>query len=120
MFYSNGNGAAGDSFLEHGPDSKVIADIPVTTIDKLVAELKLPRVDIIKADIKGAGTRMVVGAVNTIRSYHPRIIVSVEEAPEDPVAIKAAVLQIAPNYKFRCGPCLYSGDEVRNDTIFFQ
>jgi FkbM family methyltransferase len=120
VFYSNGNGAAGDSFLEHGASSRIIADIPVTTIDKLVAELALPRVDLIKADIKGAGTRMVTGAVNTIRAFHPRIVVSVEEAPEDPVTIKAAVLRIAPDYHFRCGPCLFTGQEIRNDTIFFQ
>jgi FkbM family methyltransferase len=120
VFYSNGNGAAGDSFVEHGPGSKIIADIPVTTVDKMVAELALPRVDLIKADIKGAGTRMVTGAVNTIRAFHPRIVVSVEEAPEDPAAIKAAVMRIAPDYRFRCGPCLLDGDEIRNDTIFFQ
>jgi FkbM family methyltransferase len=120
VFYSNGNGAAGDSFFEHGAGSRIIADIPVTTVDKLVAELALPRVDLIKADIKGAGTRMVTGAVNTIRAFHPRIVVSVEEAPEDPVTIKAAVLRIAPDYHFRCGPCLFTGQEIRNDTIFFQ
>ncbi len=120
VFYSNGNGAAGDSFMEHSADSKIIADIPVTTVDKLVAELALPRVDLIKADIKGAGTRMISGAVKTINAYHPRIVVSVEEAPEDPASIKAAVLQIAPNYQFRCGPCLFTGDDIRNDTIFFQ
>ena len=120
VFYSNGNGAAADSFVEHGPGSKIIADIPVTTVDKMVAELALPRVDLIKADIKGAGTRMVAGAVNTIRAFHPRIVVSVEEAPEDPASIKAAVMQIAPDYRFRCGPCLFTGDEIRNDTIFFQ
>ena len=120
VFYSNGNGAAGDSFVEHGEGSKIIADIPVTTVDKMVAELALPRVDLIKADIKGAGTRMVTGAVNTIRAFHPRIVVSVEEAPEDPAAIKAAVMKISPDYRFRCGPCLLDGDEIRNDTIFFQ
>ncbi|HYP08561.1 MAG TPA: FkbM family methyltransferase [Bryobacteraceae bacterium] len=120
VFYSNGNGAAGDSFVERGADAKVVADIPVTTIDKIVAELALPRVDIIKADIKGAGTRMVHGAVNTIKAYHPRIVVSVEEAPEDPASIKAAVMRIVPDYRFRCGPCLFTGDEIRNDTIFFQ
>ncbi|MCX6627903.1 MAG: FkbM family methyltransferase, partial [Candidatus Solibacter sp.] len=52
VFYSNGNGAAGDGFVEHGPGSKIIANIPVTTVDKMVAELALPRVDLIKADIK--------------------------------------------------------------------
>jgi FkbM family methyltransferase len=120
VFYTNGNGAAGDSFVEQGPGSKTIAGVPVTTVDRIVAELALPRVDLIKADIKGAGTRMVTGAVNTIRAFHPRIVVSVEEAPEDPASIKAAVMQIAPDYRFRCGPCLFTGGEIRNDTIFFQ
>jgi FkbM family methyltransferase len=120
VFYSNGNGAAGDSFVERGANAKVIADIPVTTVDKIVAELGLPRVDLIKADIKGAGTRMMTGARDTILAFHPRMIVSVEEAPEDPASIKAAVLRIAPDYRFRCGPCLFTGDEIRNDTIFFQ
>jgi hypothetical protein len=92
----------------------------VTTVDKIVAELARPRISFIKANIKGAGTRMVAGAVNTIRAFHPRIVVSVAEAPEDPASIKAAVIRIAPNHRFRCGPCLFTGDEIRNDTIFLQ
>jgi FkbM family methyltransferase len=120
VFFANGNGAAGDSFLTHSEDAKPIADIPVTTIDKIVRELGLARVDIIKADIKGAGTRMVTGAADTIRRFHPRIIVSTEEAPEDPAALYSAVMSLAPSYKFRAGPCLFTGDEIRNDTIFFQ
>jgi FkbM family methyltransferase len=77
VFYANGNGAAGDSFVEHGVGSRIIA-------------------------------------------FHPRIVVSVEEAPEDPVTIRAAVMRIAPDYHFRCGPCLFTGEEIRNDTVFFQ
>ena len=120
VFYSNGNGAAGDSFVNQGANAKVIADIPVTTIDKIVKELNLPRVDIIKADIKGAGTRMIKGGVETIRAYHPRIVISVEEEPEDPAEIHAAVMSIGPTYRFRPGPCEFSDGEIRNDTIFFE
>ena len=80
----------------------------------------MPRVDIVKADIKGAGTRMVKGAVETIRQFHPRIVISTEEAPEDPLEIYTLVTSLAPRYKFRPGPCLFTGDELRNDTIFFQ
>ena len=72
-------------------DAKPIADVPVTTVNK-VKELNLPRVDIIKADIKGAGTRMIKGGVETIRAYRPRIVISVEEAPEDPAEIHDAIL----------------------------
>ena len=120
VFYQNGNGAAGDSFLEQSVNAKPIADIPVTTIDKIVKELGLPRVDIIKADIKGAGTRMILGAEQTIRSFHPRMVISTEEEPEDPAAIHSAIMKIAPHYQFRAGPCLFGEGEIRNDTLFFE
>ena len=119
-FFANLNGAAGDSFITEGVGGKKIADVPVTTVDKIVAELGLAKVDIIKADIKGAGTRMIHGAVQTITKFHPRVVVSVEEAPEDPAEIRAALLKVAPAYLFRPGPCLFTGDEIRNDTIFFE
>jgi FkbM family methyltransferase len=120
VFYANGNGAAGDSFVNKAADARVIADIPVTTVDKIVKELNLPRVDIIKADIKGAGTRMIKGGAETIRAYHPRIVISVEEEPEDPAEIHAAVMSISSSYRFRPGPCEFGDGEIRNDTIFFQ
>jgi FkbM family methyltransferase len=120
VFYANGNGAAGDSFVNQGVNARVIADIPVTTVDKMVKELGLSRVDIIKADIKGAGTRMIRGGGETIRAYHPRIVISVEEEPEDPAEIHDAVFGTAPNYRFRAGPCEFSDGEIRNDTIFFE
>lgn len=120
VFYENGNGSAGDSFVEHAANAKIIADIPVTTIDKMVKELGLPRVDIIKADIKGAGTRMILGAEQTIRAFHPRMVISTEEEPEDPAAIREAIMRIAPGYQFRPGPCLFGEGEIRNDTLFFQ
>jgi hypothetical protein len=63
---------------------------------------------------------MIKGKVETIRAYHPRIVISVEEAPENPAEIHDAILSIAPNYKLRAGPCLFSDGEIRNDTIFFQ
>jgi FkbM family methyltransferase len=121
VLYANGNGAAGDSFLTEGVGARKIADIPVTTIDRIVKELDLPRVDIIKADIKGAGTRMIRGAAETIRKYRPRMVVSTEEATDDPAAIRQAVMNVDPGYQFRAGPCLFTGrNEVRNDTVFFQ
>jgi FkbM family methyltransferase len=120
VLYHGDNGGAGDSFLDPKEHERPIADIPVTTVDRIVKELRLPRVDLIKADIKGAGTRMIVGGEVTIRTYHPRIVISTEEPPEDPAAIRAAIMKIAPNYQLRPGPCLFGEGEVRNDTLFFQ
>jgi Methyltransferase FkbM domain len=107
--------------LAEGLGARNIPDIPVTTIDRIVEELDLPRVDIIKADIESAGTRMIRGATETLRKYHPRMVFSTEEAPEDPAAIRQAVMEVDPAYQFRAGPCLFTGgNEIRNDTLFFQ
>jgi FkbM family methyltransferase len=119
-FYSNGNAAAGDSFITHNKNSKVIGSIPITTIDGIVAEYGLARVDLIKADVKGAGERSIRGAAETIRRFHPRMAFSTEEAPEEPAALTKAVLALDPRYKVRCGPCLYTGDEIRTDVMFFE
>ena len=47
--------------------------VPLTTIDKIVAELKLPRVDFIKMDIEGAEKPAIKGASNTIQRFRPRM-----------------------------------------------
>ena len=57
--------SAGDSFvLELDPGQKVI-QLPLTTIDKIALELRLPRVDFIKMDIKGAEVQALEGARQT-------------------------------------------------------
>ncbi len=119
-FYENGNGGAGDSFVNAAPDAIAVSHIPVTTLDAIVAELGLERVDLVKADIKGAAARMIRGATETIRRWKPRFVISTEEPPEDPQEIAAALHRIEPSYRTRCGPCLVSGDEVRVDVMFFE
>jgi hypothetical protein len=48
------------------------------------------------------------------------MVISTEEEPEDPAAIREAIMRIAPGYRFRPGPCLFGEGEIRNDTLFFQ
>lgn len=120
--FGGGAAGAGNTFInETGVvAAKSIQGIPVTSIDRLVQELKLERVNFIKADIKGAVGRMLKGASATIIRFHPRMVLSTEEPPEEPNAINDALLAIAPSYKLTCGPCLVRGAEIRNDVIFFQ
>jgi FkbM family methyltransferase len=49
-------------------------DVEITTLDALVAELGLPRVDSIKIDVEGAEQRVLAGGLKTISAYHPLII----------------------------------------------
>lgn len=106
-----------DSLVEKRQSEGII--VPLTTIDKLVAELNLPRVDFIKMDIEGAEKQALAGGWNTIQKYHPRMSIATEHLPDDPEAIPRVVYSIAPSYKLECGPCEWANDHIRPQVVYF-
>ena len=54
-----------------------------TTIDKLVEELGIERVDFIKADIEGEELNMLKGARKTIEKFKPKLAICVYHRPQD-------------------------------------
>jgi FkbM family methyltransferase len=111
---------AADSFVITQKGSREGVRLPLTTIDKLVEELKLPRVDYIKMDIEGAEQRALTGAAQTLRRFHPRLALSAYHTPEDPAKIPVLVRQAWDGYKMECGPCSYSEGIVRPDVLYFR
>jgi FkbM family methyltransferase len=108
----------GDSFLPaEGAQSSVEA--PLSTIDRIVSELGLSRVDFIKMDIEGAEERALVGAQQTIRRFHPRMAVCVYHQPSDPERIPALVRQYAPSYRLEC-PCKEWYGKIIPDVALFR
>jgi len=79
--------------------------LPLTTIDRMVEELQLDRVDYIKMDIEGAEPRALEGARRTIERFRPRLAVSVYHTPSDRDAVPQIVSSIWSGYKKECGPC---------------
>jgi FkbM family methyltransferase len=53
-------------------------NVPLTTIDKAMEELKVERVDFIKLDIENAEANALRGAHHTIKKHHPRVAVALE------------------------------------------
>jgi FkbM family methyltransferase len=119
LFANSGNGA-GNSFVEENGITQKIGGIPVTTIDKLAAELHLPRVDFIKADVKGATERLLRGGEGVIRRDRPRIALSTEEVADHAQAIAQLAHRILPAYEIRCGPCLLDQRDIYTDVLFFR
>ena len=66
--------------LERGSDKQ---EVRVTTIDQMVAELGLPRVDFITMDIEGAEKPALRGAAQTLRKFKPRMAIASEHLPDD-------------------------------------
>jgi FkbM family methyltransferase len=93
--------------------------VPLTTIDKLVAELRLDRVDYIKMDIEGAEKQALVGARATLAKYHPRMALSAYHLPGDPVKIPEVVRQCWAGYHTVCGPCLDGGSSIITAVLYF-
>jgi FkbM family methyltransferase len=101
-----------------GPVPKV--RVPLTTIDKIVAELKLPRVDFIKMDIEGAEKQAIKGAENTIRRFRPRMSLSSEHLEDDFTAIPALVHSIEPNYTYRGCDCIKIQKRIKALVLAFD
>ena len=110
---------AANSVVMHPETGHPSVRVPLTTIDKLVAELNLPRVDFIKMDIEGAEVPALSGGSQTIARFKPRLAIATEHKPDDEFTIPAAVRRIRPDYQMECGPCLETGGRVRPDVLYF-
>jgi FkbM family methyltransferase len=94
--------------------------VPLTTIDKLVAELQLARVDFIKTDIEGAEQKALLGAQATLARFHPRLALSAYHRPDDPIEIPVLVRRAWPGYQMECGPCADVTTYIRPDVLYFH
>ncbi|MBK5291549.1 MAG: FkbM family methyltransferase [Acidobacteriia bacterium] len=112
--------SAADSFIIDRQGSHGEEKMPLTTIDKLTAELKLSRVDFIKMDIEGAEVKALNGGRATIAEFHPRMALSVYHADDHPVEVPLAVKAAWNGYQMLCGPCAEAGWRVRPDILLFH
>ncbi len=53
--------------------------VPMTTMDRFVAEHSIDRVDFIKADVEGAELAMLEGARGSIERWHPSVLLEIED-----------------------------------------
>ena len=83
-----GNSGA-DSFVISRPEARPGPQVEVTTIDLLVRDLRLARVDFIKLDIEGAEYRALEGARQTLLTFRPVVAVAVYHRPGDPQQISS-------------------------------
>jgi FkbM family methyltransferase len=113
--------SAADSFVINPKDAHATGEkLPLTTIDKLVAELKLPSVDFIKMDIEGAEVKALHGGRESIAKYHPRMALSVYHEPDHPVEVPKAAKEAWSGYTIECGPCAVANARIRPDILYFH
>jgi hypothetical protein len=92
------------SLSQCGPGSRVVEEskglqVKTHTIDDLVIERHLTRVDFIKMDIEGAETSALLGAEQTIRRFRPRLAISVYHHIRDYVRIPEWIANLGLGYR---------------------
>ncbi|MBI4907572.1 MAG: FkbM family methyltransferase [Acidobacteria bacterium] len=118
-FYVSPTNSAENSFVRKMDDAQAIEQkLPLTTVDKMMDELELKRVDYIKLDIEGAERRALRGAKQTLAKYHPRMALCVYHLPDDPIEVPKAVFAAA-RYNMECGQCLAASGHVYPEVFFF-
>jgi FkbM family methyltransferase len=109
---------AADSFIIDAAGMKKGPVLPLTTIDKLVSELKLAQVDFIKMDIEGAEAKALAGARATLAKYHPRMALAAYHRPDDTDTLPALARRAWPGYRVECGSCTERGWDVQPVAIY--
>ena len=100
---------------EKGGSSKIVpegtpnaVEVPVQTIDSFCEENNVRKIDVIKMDIEGAEMNALQGAVNTIKKFRPKLMISAYHRPNDLFDIPFFIDDLDLNYKLYlgCHTCL--------------
>ena len=75
-------------------------EVPVITLDDYVREIDL-EVGLIKVDIEGGEQLLLKGAVETIRTQHPILLISIYHSANDFFEIKPMIEKMCDKYTFR-------------------
>lgn len=112
--------SGGYSFTAPGPSGKNGLILPLTTIDKVVSELDLQRVDLIKMDVEGAERRALLGAKRTLATQKPRLAIAAEHSPDDTEIIPKLVHSLSQGYTTAFSSCVFLNGQVRREAIYFR
>ncbi|MDR1485195.1 MAG: FkbM family methyltransferase [Planctomycetaceae bacterium] len=83
----------------HGYKSAKEYNVPVTSIDDYVQENSL-NIGLIKLDVEGAESGVIEGAINTIKTQKPLLIISIYHTPKDFFGIRPRLENLNLGYRF--------------------
>ena len=97
-------------------DSEKYFEVPVITLDALVDELKIDRVNFIKMDIEGAEREALAGAMNTLKRFRPMVMLDSYHLPDDPQVLPGLLQKAHADYAMSCGPCELKAEGVHSTS----
>jgi FkbM family methyltransferase len=94
------NGPGTSLVGDHNNDTQDSAHVTTLSIDDLVKEKKLPRVDFIKMDIEGAELSALKGAEESIRAFRPKLAIAIYHRQDDFFTIPDYLNNLNLGYEF--------------------
>lgn len=92
---SNGPGTSVTNVYSDGAE-----EFETITIDDLVAQNNIEKIDFIKLDVECSEAAVLKGAINTIRKFKPKLAICVYHKKDDLWTIPQLIKEILPEYKF--------------------
>lgn len=107
------------NYKDFGPGSTVSLDpfpgqdgeITTLSIDDLVTQKELNKVDFLKLDIEGAEMNALQGAARTIKRFKPKLAVALYHSVDDFEKIPRMIRELAPDYRFYFSHCTIFAEE---------
>ena len=78
--------------------SDVSVTVPMRSLDSIVTQLGLRRIDFIKVDVEGMEPEVLRGATETIRRFRPVLAISAYHLPEHRESLPRILHEIEPTY----------------------
>lgn len=97
--YSQGKGGGAKLSLESQEGQEYVM---TASIDDLVEQGKIERVDFIKMDIEGSELPALKGAEKTLLKYNPKLAICLYHSESDYVEIPLYLKNLLPHYEFYC------------------
>lgn len=117
----NGGNTGVNSMVEKESDKSI--EVPVTTLDQLVKDLGLAKVNFVKMDIEGAEREALAGAMETLKKDRPRLMLDLNHRADDSTALPAVIRRAHADYRAVCGPCQMNEHgvaELMPHVIYFE
>jgi FkbM family methyltransferase len=110
-------------FADRGPGSSVTMNVndvhegkvESLSIDEMVSQLNIRKIDFIKMDIEGAESFALKGAIETIRKHKPKLAIAIYHSLNDFVSIPRFIYDLNLGYKLYLAHCSIHEEE----TILF-
>jgi FkbM family methyltransferase len=110
-------------YIDQGPGSRVFmknentfdGQVKSLSIDQLVKDQGIQRIDFIKMDIEGAEPHALKGALETIKKFKPKLAIAIYHGMDDFVNIPRFINELDLNYKLHLAHCSIHEEE----TILF-